>query len=128
MRLLRRDGDRARVASAPASPARFTIYDDEDQLAIIKAAYKRMGLDEKGHAVPRDALADQPRQEPEEDAAGDVQRVRRSARDASVAAVYEEYEKALRQANALDFDDLLLESRSPAAATTTPRATPGIAA
>ena len=27
-----------------------------------------------------------------------------------VAAVYEEYEKALRQANALDFDDLLLES------------------
>src|SRR4029079_7711507 len=27
-----------------------------------------------------------------------------------VAAVYEEYESALRQANALDFDDLLLET------------------
>ena len=27
-----------------------------------------------------------------------------------MAAVYEEYEKALRSANALDFDDLLLEA------------------
>src|SRR5579863_8784208 len=46
VRLLRRDGD----ALAPIRPGftrSFSIYDDEDQLAIIKAAYRRMGLDEK---------------------------------------------------------------------------------
>ena len=32
-----------------------------------------------------------------------------------MAAVFEEYEKALRKANALDFDDLLLEAGAPAA-------------
>jgi len=33
-----------------------------------------------------------------------------------LASVYEEYEKALRQANALDFDDLLLETVAAAGA------------
>ncbi len=41
----------------------------------------RLGLDEKSMRLSRDALADQPCQEPEEDAAGDVQRVGRPARD-----------------------------------------------
>jgi ATP-dependent exoDNAse (exonuclease V) beta subunit len=44
-----------------------------------------------------------------------------------IAAVYEEYEKALRQANALDFDDLLLESVRLLYHDQT-RATPGTAA
>ena len=46
VRLLRRDGEPlARIR--PGFTRRFTIYDDEDQLAIIKAAYRALGLDEK---------------------------------------------------------------------------------
>src|SRR5579883_2001743 len=43
VRLLRRDGDPlARVR--PGFTRRFSIYDDEDQLAIIKAGYRALGL------------------------------------------------------------------------------------
>ena len=46
VRLLRRDGD-ALAQIRPGFTRRFSIYDDEDQLAIVKAAFKTMGLDEK---------------------------------------------------------------------------------
>jgi len=108
VRLLRRDGD-GLASIRPGFTRTFSIYDDEDQLAIVKAAYKRLGLDEKampyratlsqiGHAK---SLKKTPQEMYSESADPRVTRV---------AAVYEEYEKALRQANALDFDDLLLES------------------
>src|SRR5882724_11734738 len=46
VRLLRRDGDPlARIR--PGFTRRFSIYDDEDQLSIIKAAYRHLGMDEK---------------------------------------------------------------------------------
>src|SRR4051794_5140270 len=46
VRMLRRDGDPlARVR--PGFTRRFSIYDDDDQLVIIKSAYKTLGLDEK---------------------------------------------------------------------------------
>ena len=44
VRLLRRDGDPlARVR--PGFTRRFTIYDDEDQVGIIKSAYRALGYD-----------------------------------------------------------------------------------
>src|SRR5215475_3920287 len=46
VRLLRRDG--APLASIrPGFTTRFNVYDDDDQLSIIKAAYKQLGLDDK---------------------------------------------------------------------------------
>jgi DNA helicase II / ATP-dependent DNA helicase PcrA len=46
VRLLRRDGER--LADIRAGFTRqFTIYDDDDQLAVIKSIYKALGLDEK---------------------------------------------------------------------------------
>src|SRR5437763_12587062 len=45
VRLLRRDGA-ALAQIRPGFTREFSIYDDEDQLLIIKAAYKRMGLDD----------------------------------------------------------------------------------
>src|SRR5579871_2006851 len=42
VRMLRRDGDPlARIR--PGFTRRFTIYDDEDQLGVIKAAYRALG-------------------------------------------------------------------------------------
>ena len=108
VRLLRRDGD-GLASIRPGFTRSFSIYDDEDQLAIIKAAYRRMGLDEK--ATPYRATLSQIshaknlKKTPQE-----MYSESTDPRVTRVAAVFEEYEKALRQANALDFDDLLLES------------------
>ena len=71
VRLLRRDGDPL-AQVRPGFTRRFSIYDDEDQLAIIKAAYRHLGPGREVHAASRRALAHQPRQELQEDAAGYV--------------------------------------------------------
>ena len=98
-------------AVRPGFTRRFTIYDDEDQLAIIKAAYRALGLDEKEFMQYRAALSQhQPRQEHQADARRISTRPRSIRKSERVAALFEEYEKALRNANALDFDDLLLEA------------------
>src|ERR1022692_3538337 len=56
VRLLRRDGDPlARIR--PGFTRRFTIYDDEDQLGVIKSIYRGMGLDEKEFLQYRAALS-----------------------------------------------------------------------
>src|SRR6059036_3241453 len=46
VRLLRRDGDPL-ASIRPGFTRRFSIYDDEDQLSLIKAAFRHLGLDEK---------------------------------------------------------------------------------
>lgn len=108
VRLLRRDGD-ALASIRPGFTRTFSIYDDEDQLAIIKAAYKRMGLDEK--AMPYRATLSQISQAKSvKKTPQEMYNESADPRVTKLAAVFEEYEKALRQANALDFDDLLLES------------------
>ena len=108
VRLLRRDGD-GLASIRPGFTRTFSIYDDEDQLSIIKAAYKRMGLDEK--AMPYRATLSQISQAKSvKKTPQEMYSESADPRVTKVAAVYEEYEKALLQANALDFDDLLLES------------------
>jgi len=109
VRLLRRDGDPlARVR--PGFTRRFTIYDDEDQLAIIKATFRGMGLDEKEFLQYRAVLSRISHAKNKGLAPKDLYKSAVNAETEKLAAVYEEYEKALRTANALDFDDLLLAS------------------
>ena len=108
VRLLRREG--APLANIrPGFTTRFNIYDDDDQIAILKAVYKQLGLDDKfmpyRAALSRISHAKSHKQSPEE--------LARSATDpitTRLAAVYERYEAQLRESNALDFDDLLLEA------------------
>ncbi len=108
VRLLRRDGD-ALASIRPGFTRSFSIYDDEDQLSIVKAAYKRMGLDEK--QMPYRATLSQISQaKSQKKTPQEMYSESADPRVTKIAAVYEEYEKELRKANALDFDDLLLES------------------
>ncbi len=108
VRMLRRDGD-GLASIRPGFTRTFSIYDDEDQLAIIKAAYRRMGLDEK--AMPyRATLSQISHAKSQKKTPQEMYSESADPRVTKVAAVFEEYEKALHQANALDFDDLLLES------------------
>lgn len=87
----------------------FTIYDDSDQLSVVKSCLKELDLDEKA-LVPRAALS---RISYAKNHGINPQGAYQQAYDAKterIAVVYELYEKRLKQANALDFDDLLLKT------------------
>ncbi len=108
VRLLRRDGDPL-AQIRPGFTRRFSIYDDEDQLAIIKAAFRHLGLDEK-FMQPRAVLSLISRAKNSKKTPQDLYQEATEPNLTKIAVIFEEYEKSLRQANAVDFDDLLLES------------------
>jgi DNA helicase-2/ATP-dependent DNA helicase PcrA len=109
VRMLRRDGDPlARVR--PGFTRRFSIYDDEDQLVIIKGAYRMLGLEEKEFMQYRAALSKISHAKNTGVTPQDFYKNAVNKASESIAALFEQYEKALRNANALDFDDLLLEA------------------
>ena len=91
VRMLRRDGD-GLAAIRPGFTKTFSIYDDEDQMAIVKAAYKRMGLDEK--AMPyRATLAQISQAKSAKKTPQEMYSESADPRVTKVAAVFEEYEK-----------------------------------
>jgi DNA helicase-2/ATP-dependent DNA helicase PcrA len=109
VRLLRRDGDPlARVR--PGFTRRFTVYDDDDQLQIVKAGYRALGLDDKEFMQHRAALSRISHAKNRKQTPADLYKAAVNTESEKLAALYEEYEKALRNANAFDFDDLLLEA------------------
>jgi DNA helicase-2/ATP-dependent DNA helicase PcrA len=109
VRMLRRDGDPlARVR--PGFTRRFSIYDDEDQLVIVKAAYRTLGLEEKEFMQYRAALSKISHAKNTKVTPQDLYKKAVNKESETIAALFEQYEKALRTANALDFDDLLLEA------------------
>ena len=108
VRLLRRDGAPL-AAIRPGFTNQFTIYDDDDQIAMLKGIYKALGLDDKflqyRAALSRISHAKSLKTSPEEMA--------REATDpiaSKFAVIYERYQAKLRESNAMDFDDLLLET------------------
>ncbi len=108
VRLLRRDGDNlAEIRNG--FTRRFTIYDDDDQLALMKSLYKQLGLDEKFMPY-RGALSRISHGKSHNETPLDWYKAATDPKLTRLAKVYELYEDRLRQANALDFDDLLLES------------------
>src|ERR1019366_3974433 len=109
VRMLRADGEPlSRIR--PGFSRRFSIYDDEDQLGVIKASYRGLGLDEKEFMQYRAALSKISRAKNTKQGPADLFKAAINKESESLAAVFEAYEKALRTANALDFDDLLLEA------------------
>ncbi len=108
VRLLRREG-------APLGGIRrgfttlFSIYDDEDQLSVLKTVYKQLGLDEKflayRAALSRISHAKSHKHTPE-----DLARAATDPVSTRLAVIYERYQAKLLESNALDFDDLLLET------------------
>jgi ATP-dependent DNA helicase UvrD/PcrA len=87
----------------------FVIYDSTDQLTVMKQALRQIGADESA-VQPRLALsrishAKNRMEGPEVFTANSWH-----PRDAQIGKLYELYAKALRDANALDFDDLLLKT------------------
>ena len=91
----------------------FVIYDEADQQNVVKAAMRRLGIDDK-QLTPRNVLgriswAKNHMLDPQEVylQSGDPKTER-------IAHIYEIYRQELAKANALDFDDLLLYAHAPA--------------
>ncbi len=99
--ILRRDGEKIGI------PNSFVIYDEKDQLALIKDLIKKLDLSEKRFkpasvkAVIESAKNDlvTPTLFSESVKGGWYQ---------TVALIYQQYQKQLAQSNALDFNDLLM--------------------
>jgi DNA helicase-2/ATP-dependent DNA helicase PcrA len=115
VRMLRRDIEALRIpSSVPGQPAightkNFVIYDKSDQQSVVKSVMKRLGLDDK-ELTPRTVLG---RISWAKNHMLDPQELYLQSADPKterIAHLYEEYRKELRKANALDFDDLLLEA------------------
>ncbi|MEO8099494.1 MAG: UvrD-helicase domain-containing protein [Acidobacteriota bacterium] len=108
VRLLRREGAPLAEVRRGFTPL-FTIYDDDDQISILRAAYKNMGLDEK-FMQPRAALSRISQAKSHKQTPEDMARAATDPTTTRLASVYERYQSRLIEANALDFDDLLLEA------------------
>ena len=102
-RILRREGE------ALGYSRHFTIYDTDDSRRLMKSCMKELNIDEKtlGHKAilteisrAKDELVDPREYEARYANGGDI-RLR------LVARVYPRYQQRLREADAMDFDDLL---------------------
>ena len=108
VRALRRDIEALRVNGVGLTRT-FAIYDEADQQAVVKQALKRLGVDDKT-LKPRVALgriswAKNHMIDPQEYFLASTNPL-----EEKIAHIFEIYKKELFKANALDFDDLLLET------------------
>src|SRR5712692_2677488 len=103
-RLLRRE------APAIGLSRDFVIYDSSDQLTVVKQALKALRLDDS-FVQPRAALARISHAKNRMESPGALaESATWNRRDEEVAKVYSHYLAALKESNALDFDDLLLRT------------------
>ena len=108
VRMLRRDIEALKIGNEGLTK-NFAIYDESDQQAVVKAAMRHMGLDDK-QLTPRVVLS---KISWAKNHMIDPQEYYLSSSDPMserIAHIFEAYKKDLLKANALDFDDLLLEA------------------
>ena len=108
VRMLRRDIEALRIGNEGLTKS-FAIYDEADQQAVVKAAMRRMSLDDR-QLTPRGVLS---KISWAKNHMIDPQDYYLNSSDPiseRIAHIYETYKKELLKANALDFDDLLLEA------------------
>ena len=101
-RILRRDGRAIGVNSG------FVIYDDDDQISLIKRSLQGVGLDPKQYA-PRAIQSSISAAKSQLMTPADYLQHGRSYFSEVVQRVYERYQQLLTESNALDFDDLLMK-------------------
>lgn len=101
VRILRREGERL------GYPSGFTIYDSDDSLRVIKDVSKNLRIDDKSFP-PRSLLtAISQAKDQLLSPAGLLAQAGGNYRLETAAKVYEGYQKQLKMANAMDFDDII---------------------
>ena len=105
LRILRYDGDKLGYEKS------FAVYDPVDQKSVVKKIIKDMQLDEKrfAPAYVLSVISDcKEKEKTPEDYALEAARI--SPVHKALAEVYDRYQKTLKQCNAMDFDDLILNA------------------
>ncbi|MBC7342099.1 MAG: DNA helicase PcrA [Clostridia bacterium] len=102
-RILRRD------AAHLGYTSHFSVYDDADQQTLIKSCLKELELDDKKYP-PRGIAAAISRAKNELLDPDEFYDQAENFFQGQVARVYRIYQKRLRQQNAMDFDDLLVQT------------------
>jgi DNA helicase-2/ATP-dependent DNA helicase PcrA len=100
-RMLRREAERLGYRS------NFTIYDQADQVRVVKACLEELGRDPK-RFTPRGIHAQISNAKNQLIGPDEYLRRVSSFYDQTVAEVYELYQRTLFRSNAVDFDDLLM--------------------
>ena len=103
VRMLRMDG------ASIGLDKRFLIYDTDDQVSLMKQIMKARGLTDKD-VKPRAVLSAISNAKNEMRSAEDFSMSARGPREQKIAELFFAYEKALKEAAALDFDDLLTKT------------------
>ncbi|MBI3913251.1 MAG: UvrD-helicase domain-containing protein [Chloroflexi bacterium] len=100
-RFLRRDGERIGLARG------FVIFDDDDQNALMKRIVKEMNLDDKKYrpGAVLGAIG-----KAKNDLIGPAEYVPPSYWHEAVGRAYTRYQQLLAENNAVDFDDLIMET------------------
>lgn len=103
LRILRRDAERLGYTNS------FAVYDPVDQKAVIKSIMKEKGIEEKKNPVAGILSAISKAKE-SEITPYTMKSIISGKRDEIVASIYEGYDRVLKKNNAMDFDDLLLNT------------------
>ncbi len=104
VRILRRDIDRLGYTS------QFTIYDSDDSERLIKNIIKELNINEKNF-VPKAVMSEISSQKNELISAASYREIASDDfRMSTISKIYTEYQKRLKQNNALDFDDLIFKT------------------
>lgn len=106
-RILRQDIDNYQFQSGKKLDKNFTIYDEQDSLALIKQAIKKLNLDEKMY-VPKLVKSIISNAKNKMQDAYTYATFARDFKSQRISQVYDIYETALNNNNAIDFDDMLM--------------------
>jgi DNA helicase-2/ATP-dependent DNA helicase PcrA len=87
----------------------FVIYDSADQLSVMKQALRQIGMEDSS-MQPRAALSRISHAKNRMEGPESLTDASWNPREQNVAKLYSLYVQALKDANALDFDDLLLKA------------------
>ncbi len=102
-RMLRADAEKLGYSRS------FTIYDESDSLRMLKRCMVELGVDPKRYP-PRSVRSQISGAKNKLVGAAAYAQAQGSVFEEVVAAAYERYEKRMLEANALDFDDLLVQT------------------
>jgi DNA helicase-2/ATP-dependent DNA helicase PcrA len=108
VRVLRRDIEALRIGDKGRTKA-FVIYDETEQQSLVKQLMRRLGLEDK-QLTPRIVLSRISWAKNHMLAPQDIYLQSSDPKSERIAHLYDLYNKELERANALDFDDLLLEA------------------
>ncbi|MFA7659056.1 MAG: UvrD-helicase domain-containing protein [Candidatus Gastranaerophilaceae bacterium] len=106
-RILRQDVENFAFQSGKKLDKNFTIYDEQDSMAVIKSAIKKLNLDDKIYAPKYIKTIISNAKNKMQDAFS-FSTFARDFKSQKVASVFEEYENSLNNNNAIDFDDMLM--------------------